>query len=238
MTVLEIIQAAFSRGMGGDRDTIPNDVISGALDSYEKIGKSIYDSYTWDNRIAEQAAFTPNATTGVITFSATVDDILAVKAVSTNSDTTNDTFVWPQDQVNAAMLGTIVSSDSWTQLADSGGVRRILTQADDEVTSYRVLYTIRFVPAIVDAAYSAADPTATPTDYRVLTWLVDKLDPVIVEAMTDELAGWIGERPNNKWQGMLKQVKRNIQEQSGREKIITIQAPMFADTSDWMTGLL
>lgn len=237
MTVLEIIQAAFSRGLGGDRDSIPNDVISAALDSYAKIGKSIYDSYTWDNRIAAQGTYTP-ATTGIITFGATVDDILAVKAIPTGGDSTNDTFVWPQDQVNAAMKGTVVSTSSWSPLAELAGVRRILTQADDGVTSYRVLFTLRFVPAVVSATYSALTPSATPTDYRVLEWLIDHCNPVIVAAMSDELAVWGGQTPQNQWQELLKVAKNKVVNQAGREKLVTVAEPMFADTSSWMGGLL
>ena len=239
MTVLEIIQDAVSDGLGLPRDPIQNDVMAEGIARYRKVGKVIFDLFPWDNRKTPNFD-TDDATymtsydtdTGIITFAATIDIVRAIRAVST-SNTAPDGIVYAQSEINAAINGVDVSSGRFDPLPDdSNGCRRILIQKDDAVAKYRILATARFIPAIIDSAYDSTDPSATPTDYRVLEWPIDHADSAIIAYMSDELRGWDGQRLKNDWKELLSGAIGKVTEQQARGKEVFPQVGMFGDLGD------
>jgi hypothetical protein len=183
----------------------------------------IFDLFPWDNRKTPNFD-TDDATymtsydtdTGIITFAPAIDIIRAVRAVST-SDAQPDRVVYAQSEINAAINGVDVSPGRFDPMHDdSNGSRRILVQKDDSIDKYRMLATTRFVPAIIDPNYDANDPTATPTDYRVLEWPIDHADSAIIAYVSDELRGWDGQRLKNDWKEILAVAIAKVTEQQAR----------------------
>jgi len=239
-TIEEIIQAAIPTGLGLPRDPIALDVLRAAIDSYNKCGQPMFDSWPWDSKKIDQfptsdSTYVTSFTDGVITFVSTVDMVLAVMAVSTGDE--NDIFIWPESEINAAMARQQVSSQQFVHLSDtSAGLKRIKVNADDGVSTYRILATKRFVEATYESTYSASDPSATPTDYRVLTWPIQHCNQAIVACVADDLRVWDGQKRRNDWQGMLQTAVQKVQTQEARSIQIVPACPMFDDMDDWTQG--
>ena len=239
MTVLEIIQDAVEDGLGQPRDPIQNNIMLTALAKYRKCGKTIYNLYTWDNRIIDQfnsddSTYITSFADGVIEFSADVDIVLALRSVTDESDLSNSTLIWPQSLIDAAIKGEDVSSGMFTHLANStAGNKRIMVNTDDAIDTYRILATKRFVPATVEASYDADTPTATPTDYRVLTWPIPDADPAIIAYMSDELRVWDGQKPAGDWQGLVEIAKNKVAKQEARQEQILPYSSSFSDVGNW-----
>lgn len=234
MTVYEIIQSAVSDGLGLPRTPIQNDVLLEGISRYNKVGKLIFDRYPWDNAKSAIAEVSP--TSGIITFASTVDIVRAIRPKDTTSTNDNQLAIWPQDDVNAALQGVAVSSNSFKYLADdSSGNRRIQVNTDDGVTTYYALTLLRFVSAIVDPSYSASSPTDTPTDYRVLQFPIDVANSALASYMADEMRAWDGQPREDKWQEQLQIALNRVQNQSAREVVVYPYDSGFNDL-DWSTA--
>jgi len=239
--VFDILKDAISDGLGLPRDPIQNDILNEALARYEKCGKTIFDSFQWDTTkvdsfLTSNATYVNSFTNNIITFETNIDIILAVRPVE---DTTIDDnpALWPQDEVDAAIRGEQVSSGRFTYLTDdTSNRRRIRVYADDNVDTYRILARKRFVPAIVDPAYSALDPSATPTDYRVLTWLIDHADAALVSYISDEFRAWDGQKKQNDWKALLASAVHKVEELQATEHVVYPMDGMFSDLDDGQIG--
>lgn len=234
MTVLAIIKKAIINGLKLPEDPIANDVLSLALGFYNTSGQMLYDIWPWDNRNIDQLTMTPDAD-GIITFGVTVDIIRAVKAVATGSSQNDDTFVWPQDQIEAAIAGQLVSPDRFVYLSDdpTTGGRRIQVNTDDAVSSYKVLAFEKFVDAIVDPNYDPDNPTNTPTDYRVLEFPIDHADPAIIARVSDDLREWDGADRKNEWQAMIEVAKQKVDKHQARGHVVYPVDPVFGEMGEW-----
>ena len=239
MTVEEIIQDAVSDGLGLPRDPIANDVIQEAVARYRKVGRALYDDEIWDNKkidgfTSDDSTYVASfdTSTGIITFVSTVDMVRAVVAVDSSS-LEDDTFIWPENDVAAYMRGDTIGNTRFQILADdSSNRKRIKINVDDDVTQYRILATLRFVPATIESSYDSSNPSNTPTDYRVLTWPIRDADPVIVAYMADELRAWDGQAIKGDWGRLLNNVKDKLRTQEARENVF-MPIGDFREVGNW-----
>jgi len=228
--VVDILVDAIADGLKLKRDPIQLSIVDEAIARYRKCGQVIFESYMWDARKVDQYEVTPDSD-GIITFASTVDLVLALRGTEAG-ETTSDTIIWPEDEVNAAIRGDDVSSLRFTKLSDTtAGLRRIQTQADDAFSTFRALVTKRFVPAVRSLTYSSLNPTATPTDYRVLTWPVDHADAALVAYIADELRKWDSTKPENDWEKLLAIAVNKVSNQAATDHTIFPMSPMFSDLS-------
>lgn len=189
-TVEQIIQACMP-AVGLPKDPIRTDIRDIALDAYNLEGEKMWQAWPWDNsKIDEFSA--PAPVSGVITFDATVDIIRAIRATS-SADFTSGSSIFNEDEVLTAIQGNQVASDTFQNLADtSAGLRRILVNPSNSSDVYRVLAIRKWVPAIVDANYDSTNPTATPTDYRVMYFPLERATGAIMEFIKDALRDFAG----------------------------------------------
>jgi len=229
MTFWQIIQNAVQEGLGLPRDPIAVDVRDLALASANNRGKIIWSSWPFDNeKMDEFTAPTPSAS-GVIVFDSDVDAIRAIKSVQSGS--TEGTRIWSEDDLIAASQGNSVSGERFIYLSDYQGCRRI--KVSDTTSSYRVLALSKWVDAIVDPNYSALNPDATPTDYRVLTFPLDRAEPALLEMVKDDLRVWDGVAPKGE-AGTLIQVARSRElEQQDRDDRLNPRYPAYSEAGDW-----
>jgi len=220
-TVETIIKEAVATALGLKKDEIENDIIDIAIDKYNFCGRIIFDVWPWKEKKIDQ--FTISADDdGIILFNgdnADVDIVRAVKAVASD-DSEVDVFVWPQNEVSAAIQGVDVSSARFLNLAnDDDGYRRIQVNVDDEVTTYAVLAMKRFVESVIDDSYDPVTPTDTPTDYRVLTWRLEDANSILISYIIDELKAWDGQPRDNLYQELLKVPIQKAKWQEANEHI-------------------
>jgi len=234
MIVLEILKSAINNGLKLPRDPIQSDILSLALDFYANSGKELYDLWTWDNRNIDELTMTPDSD-GIITFDVTVDIVRAVKAVATGSSDNDDTFIWPQDQINAAILGKLVSPDRFVYLSNDAttGGRRIQVNSDDAIAEYKVLAFKKFIPAVIDDDYDSTDPTATPTDYRVIEFPIDHLNPAIIAKVADDLREWDGQKLKNDWEGLVKIARQKVDSHQVRGHVVHPPEAVFGELGNW-----
>jgi len=241
MTVWEIIQDAVSDGLGLERDPIQNNVINEGIAKYRKCGKTLFDLYPWDNTKVpvfdtDNATYVSSYTvaTGIIVFESVVDTVRAVRSVDATDTDNDDTIVYPQSDINAAINGVEVSSGRFDPYPDdSSGHRRIIVSKADAIAKYKILAQIRFVPAVIDAAYDPLAPTTTPTDYRVLSWPIDHADSAIIAYIADELRVWDGQTAKGDWTGLFKVAKDKIERQQARGNEAYPADPMYGDMDEW-----
>ena len=232
-TVESIVKAAIGEAFKVYTN-IPSDFIQQAVYFYNDSEPFIWRKWPWENRKIDEISVTPSAT-GIITFdgdNSDVDMVRAVKAIG--SDGELDALVWNESDIRAAMNGNNITSDYFQKLSDdSSGYRRIKINTEDEVTTYKVLAFRRFVRAEVNAAYDAGDPTATPNDYRVLTWKIDLAEAPLVAYIADELNKWKGREGNGKWIHGLNGTIKDLREQEATEQTISPKEGVFGDQGNW-----
>lgn len=235
-TAYSFIQSSVAEALGLPRTDIQSDILAQGVDYYNMCGRMIWDSLFWNNRLVDQYDVSP--VSGVITFDATVDLILAVRSKTTNATIglEEGQFIWAEDQVNAAIKGNLVSEQRWTLLSDvaATGARRIkLNEEVPDTDVYTVLVTKRFVEATIESAYSSTNPSATPTDYRVIQWSVDFADMALQAFMTDRLRIWQNQQPTNEWKMFLQQAVDKAKRQMQREDIAIPADVTFDEVGDF-----
>ncbi len=235
-TISQIINECVQQALGLDPETdgLQTEIRNVALNIANHKGKMMWDSWPWDNSKLDE--FTaPTAVDGVITFAANVDIIRAIRTVNTSQNSA--TPVFNEDEVVAARIGSVSPSDTYQHLSDSSdGYRRIkidTTIATDASQTIKVLALKRWVDFTVDAAYSASAPTATPYDYRVATFPLDKAVPALKEFVIDGLKVWDGQAPGGGGSSALKiAIDREIQLQE-RERRIIPSTEYFSEVGAW-----
>lgn len=239
-TVLSIIEDAVSDGLGLPRSPIQNDVLAEAISRYNRAGQDIFDAFPWDAKKIDpfttaNATYVTSFTSGVITFTALVD---LVRALRPTTDGEPGISLWPQDDIDAAFrTGADVDSQRFIYMTDgTDGVKRIKIATDDDVAVYSILATSRFVPAVVDAAYSALAPTSTPTDYRVLTWPIHHAVPAMVARLSDDLRRWDGQSQTGEWKNLMGTAINKVTRQEAREVVVMPADPAFGSGGDWENG--
>jgi hypothetical protein len=232
-TAETLMKRAIRDGMGyredEDMDVELRNVALGAFNTH---GRIIFDTWKWDNaKMDEFTAPDPDAD-GIITFASDVESIRALISITADGD--QRARVWNEDELIAATNGDQVASDRFQHLADdSSGNRRILVDSDADAASYRVLARKRFIEAIIDPAYDPNDPSATPLDYRVMTFIIDRAEPALQGFMTDEVRDFDGRRTRGSGGELLKVARKLESEQSDRETRINPRTPQFSEMGDW-----
>ena len=236
-TVKEIIEDAVSDGLGQPRSPIQNDVLLEAIARYRKVGKFVFDSFPWDAKKIDQfttanSTYVTSFTAGVITFTALVDIVRAIKPLTSAGEDTE--ALWPQSDIEAAIRGVPVESDRFVFLTDgTDGVKRIKVDPDSTTTTYGILAAKRFVPAIVDASYSAGSPSATPTDYRVLTWPIHRAENALVAYLADELRMWDGQAAVGDGGTYMQRAIDTITRQESHAQVHSPAHPLFGESTRW-----
>lgn len=230
--VKDILVDCIQQAMGLPRDPIQIDDRDLALASFNENGRIIWDSWSWDNEKIDEFEAPAADADGIITFAADVETIRAIKAVKTGT-TDSTTRIWNQDDLIAAAHGVVVDSDKFIHLADYNGLRRIRVATDEAVTSYRVLALARWVDVFVDPNYDEDDPSATPLDYRVKTFIIDRAEPALRAAIKDDLRGAIGRRRTGNADKLLNMALQRETYDSDRERRVDPRYPMFIELGDW-----
>lgn len=163
-------------------DRVQLDVMRYALESYNHHGQLIWNEWRWDNAKIQEKQYTADAD-GIITLDA---DVESVRAVRTGLPGKEEAVLPYEETLESVGAAPGLTKETFRYLSDAAtGQRRI--QVTDASLGYKVLALKRFVEAIIDPAYNASNPAATPTDYRVLTWTLDRAKPAIVAAVADAL---------------------------------------------------
>jgi hypothetical protein len=230
-TIKEIIQDCAREALGVEVEPLQTEVRDVGLASVNNRGRMIFDAWRWSNTLMDEFEAPAPDADGVITFDADVDVVRAVKAVS--ADGASQTRVWNEDQLIAAANGVSVSSDRFQHLADEDGCRRIVVDVSEGASTYRVLAMKRFVPAVVDADYDEEDPDDTPTDYRVLTFAIDRAEQALRAAVMDDFRVWQGLAPRGDWQQLMQDAVRKEAWDSDYERRVDPRSPMFEEVGGW-----
>lgn len=230
-TFSDVIAYAATEALGfSPADALPNDVRDFAVNFANSEGKTIWDAWPWDNTKLDEFA-APAAVDGVITFDSTVDTIRAIRGVP--SGATEGARVWNQNDLRAATAGVLVSGERFTILADSGGCRRIRVDSSDTTTAYQVLATKRWTDATVESGYDDSNPSATPTDYRVLEFPIDRALQAFRAAVRDRLRQWMGMAAVGDV-GRLMDVALNRELRDGdREQRFDPRTPRYEEVGNW-----
>jgi hypothetical protein len=227
-----LLTDAIQEALGLPRDEIQTDIRDLALSVYNEKGRIIWDSHRWDNEKVDEFTSPAATAAGIITFAATVDVVRAIRSIETNSE--GSARVWNEDELIAAAQGEAISGDRFQHLADDAdGYRRIMVHPDNVGKTYKVLALKRWVDAIVDGAYSAVNPSATPLDYRVMRVAVDRAEPALRAYVKDALRIWKGEPPLNNGDQLLSVAVRRETFDADRERRTNPVAPNFDEIGEW-----
>lgn len=221
MTVDKLIQSCMP-AIGLPVSPIQTDILDMALISYNSDGKTIFNSWPWDNGKLDPFTAPAADVNGIITFAANVDIIRAIRFGDSGGG------IFNEDEILAARYGETVSSDSWQTMADDAtGVRRIRISTDKVGLTCTVLASKRFVEAIVDPLYNVLTPAATPTDYRVVSFEIDRAESALREFISDALRSYVGIAPVGKGSGSLQVAINREEGQQNKERRIIPKVPMF-----------
>lgn len=214
--------------------SIPAEHIKVAVDFYNSSEPFVWRKWPWHNRKVDEIEVTPDSD-GIIVFdgdNSSVDVVRAVKSVGVGDD--SNVLVWNEDAIRSAINGDDIGSGKFVCLSDdTSGNRRIKINVDDEISTYKVLAFKRFVKAEVNDSYSAGAPTATPNDYRVLTWQIDRAEAALIEYITDQLRKWNNQDTTGRWAHALNGSVDDIKRQEATEQKITPDYGAFGETGKW-----
>lgn len=232
VTVSNLIAQAVP-AIGLPKDPIQTDVRDVAVDDYNDVGRIIFDWWLWKESRNDLADAPDPDSDGIITFGATVDEILAVKAVEAGEDT--GTAILAQNEINAINKGVLVDSDKFVPLPpDSSGNTRIKVEDEDsDNTTWKYLATTKFIEATVESAYDSDNPSATPTDYRVLTFPIYRAEYVVREALRDRLREWAGLQAKGVSLILAEIAKGKETDQAASDFQITPASPAFDEVGEW-----
>lgn len=229
-TVETLLLDCISQALSLPRDPVQVDIRDLALSIFNEQGRIIWDQWPWDNEKIPEQTVTPD-NDGIITFGAEVDVVRALQAVSAGGDT--GTRIWNEDDLIAAAQGATISSERFQHMREENGVVRIQVPTAATYPTYKALCLSRWVDATVEAGYNPADPTATPTDYRVLIFAIYRAEPALVAMIKDGLREFTG-RPQLKNGTQLLQIalQRDTYD-ADRERRINPRNPMYSEIGEW-----
>ena len=234
MTYEEAIQQAVADGLGLPKSPIQNDVFTPALDFANREGRKVFDAWMWQNRELDTVEVSTD-TDGIITFdgdNATVDLVKGMRGIDAAGEETGP--IYPQTRMEANLQGAEVQAGYFIQLPDDDdGYRRVKVATDDSISTYKCQVTKRYVDAVVDDDYDADDESATPYDYRVLTWPIDKAQNAFLGFLTDALRIWDGNRPTGDGVASLSQAVEKVTKQQGNASQLVPHSPIFDEMGNW-----
>ena len=232
-SIKDILQDCIQQALGLPRDPIQTDIRDMALGILNEQAQVIWGSWPWDNeKLDEFTTPTPDSD-GIITFASTVETVRAVRSIATGD--TSGTRVWNQDELIASSKGVEVDTDRFVHLSDdSDGNRRIKVDDDNTTTdTYKALCLKRWVDAVVDDAYDSASPSDTPTDYRVLTFILDRAEPALRAFVKDSLRLTQGMKVIGNGPVLLNNGINRETNDSDRERRLNPKSPMFSEVGNW-----
>lgn len=232
-TFEQIIVDCIQQGLGLPRDPVDSAIRDLALSYCNEYGRILWDSWEWDNEKLDEFD-APAASSGIITFASNVDVIRAVRAVDSSAADNEGVRVFNEDERLASSYGVEIGSAVFHRLADSTtGCRRIKINEDDGTSTFRVLALKRWTDATVEDAYDEAAPTATPSDYRVLTFILDRAEPALRAYVKDALREWEGRPQTGTGDKLLAlAVRRDVQAED-RERRAIPRYTNFDEVGDW-----
>lgn len=236
-----IIRDCIAEALCLPRDPISEELLGLALSAMNEQAEIIWLSWKWDNEKLDEFVTPTVDANGIIVFAEDVESVMAVKQIDASTD--EGTFLWPQDEYLAAVRGETISTERFQQLGiDTTAAtaaqhyRRIRVEAPLDPTdppSYKALCLKKCVRAVVDGAYDVTDPTATPTDYRVMTFLLDRAETSLRSAVKDTLRRSQGIPTEGQSGTLLNLALKRETFDSGRERRVEPKSPMFSDVGNW-----
>jgi hypothetical protein len=231
-TIEAILLDCISQALSLPRDPVQTDIRDLALCTFNEQGRIIWDKWPWDNEKMPTQTITPD-TDGIVTFGATVDVVRAIRGYNAGQTTGNRLF--NEDDLIAAANGLDVTSDRFQYMAEEDNCMRIRVNTDDGYATYQALCLSRWVDAVVDDDYDPADPTATPTDYRVLTFAIYRAEPALRAYIKDALrVEFQGRQALGNAKELLQTALQRDTYDADRERRVNPRAPQFTEIGDWL----
>lgn len=236
-TISAILVDCIQQSLGLPRTPIQTDIRDEALAIINEYAQAVWLSWPFDNEKLDEFTVTPVA--GIITFPTTTESVRAIRGV--DSAGVGGERVFNEDELIAAARGEQIASERFQHLSDdpATGARRIRVSTDATVTAatYQALCLARFVEATVEAAYSVLNPAATPTDYRVLRFLLDRAEPALRAYVKNQLRANHGLPPvkiESKSSGdhLLNVAVQRENYDNDRERRVNPRSLMFTDLGD------
>lgn len=227
-TFKAIIENAVMDGLGLPKDPIPTDIRDIALATLNTQGKVIWLSWPWDNEKLDEFTVPSADADGIVVFGSDVEAIRGIRPLSDDGDP-----CWNADELIAISSGSELDTEQFVYLADANGCRRIKLLKNTAGASFKALALRRWVDAVVDPDYDSNDPDATPTDYRVLEFPLDRAEPAVGEFVKDALRAWSGESPRGQGSSMLQVAQNRENEQQERNRRCNPRAPLFEEAGNW-----
>jgi len=234
MTYDTLIRDCVAEALCLPRDPIQTELFQVGLASANEHALIIWLSWKWDNEKMDEFETPTVDADGIITFASDVESVMAIKCLNDGSDV--EVPIWPEDEYLAALYGGTVSSDRFQHLAaTAAGLRRIRVEAPEtgETPTYKALCLKKYVAAVVDAAYDSTNPTATPTDYRVLEVVIDRALPALKAAVKDSFRKMQGMVPEGNFKGLLNLALQRETYDSGRDRRTNPRSPTYSDVGEW-----
>jgi hypothetical protein len=234
-TYEDIIKDCIGQALMLPQDSITNELLTVALGAANEHAEVIWLAWPWDNEKIDEFETPSVDSDGIITFGSDVESVRAIKAIG-STDATSETYrVWNQNDLLAAARGETVSSDRFIHLAaDSSGNRRIqVTEPEDSTPTYHALALKKYTKAIIDDSYDDSNPTNTPTDYRVMTFALDRAEGALRAFIKDTLRRFQGITPEKNAGNLLAMAINRETQDSDKENRAEPQAPMYDEVGDW-----
>lgn len=230
MTVVrEILLRAVKQAFNFPEERVQIDVLKYALDSYNHFGQVVWNEWRWDNAKIEEKEYTPDAD-GIITLDA---DVESVRAVYSGTDAAGAP-VFPLDEsLKFGGAAPALTTETFHHMADDEdtGQRRIkVTKA---TATYRILALKRFVEATIESDYDEEDPSATPTDYRVAQWILDRAKPAIVSLVADALRKMRGLSEIGDGAAFLQKAIQREETAQAKDNRVVPQFPLYGEVGNW-----
>lgn len=233
-TYKEIIQDCISEALLLPNDPIQTPMRDLALAAANDHALIIWMAWKWDAEKIDEFETPVHDSDGIITFGSDVESVMAVKLITTG--TTNTTHIWAQDEYIAAVNGVTVASDRFIHLApDSSGNRRIRIYPPDDGTTatYKALALKKYTRATVESTYDVDNPSATPTDYRVLIFPIDRALPALKSAVRDALRRTRAIPLEKNFTTLMKMALQRETYDNARELRVNPKSPMFDEVGEW-----
>jgi len=227
-TIKAIIQDCVQEALGLPRDPIATDIRDLALSAVNTRGRIVWDAWPWDNSKVDAFTVVASGTHGILQMPVTVDVVRAVRLAG------DDGYrLYPQDEILAAANGSDIEGERFQYVTDFEGCRRIMLGAEAAGKTYSVLALSRWVDATVEEDYDPDEPADTPTDYRVMTFAIDRAEPALREFVKDALRAWAGDAPQGAGSDLLALAKNRETKQQDREIRVNPRCPMFEEVGSW-----
>lgn len=237
-TYWEIIRDAAMSALFLPADGVSEDILEIGLAAANEAAEEIWLSWPFDNEKMDEFETPAPDDDGIITFGSDVESVRALRAISTDAVTgiERTQAIWNEVDVLAAYSGGSVSSDRFQHLAaTSAGLRRIRVAipTDGSTPTYKALGLKKYTKATIEGAYDSEDPTATPTDYRVMTFVLDRAEGALRAKVKDALRMAQGMQTVGNGDALLQLALRREMIDSDREQRVNVRTPMFDEVGDW-----